>query len=237
MQFHRRLRPFSVISFDLDDTLYDNGPVLYKAEQALAGYLSQQWPACADLTVDQWRQIRLDQAQQNPQLMMNMTRLREASLRQGLSNRGLSSQALTQAVADAMAYFLEVRNDIQVPAENLAMLQRCAEKYPLIAITNGNADIQRIGLQDYFVGAWTPGEKLRGKPTADMFQAAQRQLNFQPHQLLHIGDHPVSDIQGAAAFGAQSVWLNESGQPLPPAALTWLPTLTVSSLQQLDALL
>ncbi|RUO23841.1 hypothetical protein CWE09_11850 [Aliidiomarina minuta] len=237
MQFHRRLRPFNVISFDLDDTLYDNGPVLHKAEQALAHYLSEQWPDSADLTVDCWRQIRMQLAKQNPQLMMNMTRLREESLRQGLSSRGVPQSALSNAVADAMVYFLDVRNDIQVPPENLSLLQRCAEKYPLIAITNGNADIQRIGLQDYFVAAWTPGETLRGKPTADMFLAAQQQLNFEAHQLLHIGDHPISDIQGAAAFGAQSVWLNESGQPAPPAALTWLPTLTISSLRQLDALL
>ena len=32
MKFYRPLRPFKAISFDLDDTLYDNHPIIEKAE-------------------------------------------------------------------------------------------------------------------------------------------------------------------------------------------------------------
>lgn len=235
MQFHRRLHPFRVISFDLDDTLYDNRPVLINAEQSLARFLREHYPQTASISVEGWRQLRDEIARGDPLLANNMTQLRATTLQQGLQRAGLDERAAKAGRDAAMHHFLQVRNQIEVPHATLQLLARCAKKYPVIAISNGNADIHQIGLSDYFSGAWSPDEKLQGKPTADMFRAAQQQFGFAPRELLHIGDHPVSDIQGASRFGAQSVWLNEAG--IPHAALTWLPTATIYQLSDLEALL
>lgn len=235
IQFHRRLRPVKVISFDLDDTLYDNGPVMQRAEQALVEYLHQEHPDTQALKVNDWQSIRDDLARKNSNLAGNMTALRLAALTTGLARCGLTEVKAKTASDLAMAHFLEHRNQVEVATEVHQLLAALAGRFPLLAISNGNVDVQKIGLMDYFTKAWQPSAKLRGKPTSDMFEAARSDLGFKPAELLHIGDHPVSDVQGAALFGAQSVWLNESGLANPE--LTWLPTITISHLPALEGLL
>jgi len=41
MKFHRRLKPFQAISFDLDDTLYNNEPVMQATYEKMCRYFSQ----------------------------------------------------------------------------------------------------------------------------------------------------------------------------------------------------
>lgn len=81
-----------------------------------------------------------------------------------------------------------------------------------------------------------PGDGIRGKPLPDMFAAAERKLpDLQPHEFLHVGDHPYSDILGAQRHGWQSAWLT-SGLGTT-AHLSVLPTLTLHNLNQLQRLL
>lgn len=235
IQFHRRLRPVKVISFDLDDTLYDNRPVMQRAEQALVEHLHERFPQTSHWQLDDWRTMRDTLAAKDALLAGNMSALRLTTLQQGLCQAGVAKQAARQASEEAMAHFLTFRNRIEVAPEVHRLLNALAGKFPLVAISNGNADIHKIGLQPYFAAAWQPSDKVRGKPTTDMFLAAQQALGFKPSELLHIGDHPISDVQGAARFGAQSVWFNESGQDHP--SLTWLPTVTIQSLPLLDDIL
>ena len=235
IQFHRRLRRVKVISFDLDDTLYDNGPVMQRAEQALVDYLHREHPDTQSLALTDWRSIRNQLAAGDSNLAGNMTALRLATLTEGLTRSGLAQANAKSASEAAMAHFLEHRNYVEVAGEVHQLLAALATRFPLLAISNGNADIQKIGLTDYFTQAWQPSATLRGKPTTDMFEAARAELGFSPGELLHIGDHPVSDVQGAARFGAQSVWLNETG--VANKQLTWLPTITISHLPSLRSVL
>lgn len=232
IQFHRRLRPIKVISFDLDDTLYDNRPIMQRAEQALVDHLHTNFPQTRSLSIEQWAELRNTLASKDALLAGNMTALRMASLEHGLHQTGVNAATIKRASEDAMAHFLSVRNQIEVTPDVIKLLDALASRFPLVAISNGNADIGQFGLQPYFTSAWQPTTKLRGKPTTDMFIAAQQALGFKPSELLHIGDHPISDVQGAARFGAQSVWLNESGQP--NSDLTWLPTVTIQKLPLLS---
>ena len=235
IQFHRRLRPVKVISFDLDDTLYDNRPVMQCAEQALVEHLHEHFPQTRHWQLDDWRAMRDALALKDSMLAGNMTALRITTLHQGLRQAGVPDRMARQASEAAMAHFLTFRNRIEVAPEVHRLLDALAGRFPLVAISNGNADISQFGLQPYFAGAWQPSDKVRGKPTTDMFIAAQQALGFHPSELLHIGDHPISDVQGAARFGAQSVWLNESGQANP--SLTWLPTVTVQKLPLINDIL
>ncbi len=44
MRIYKALLPFKAISFDLDDTLYNNGPVIEQAELAMQKKLLQLAP-------------------------------------------------------------------------------------------------------------------------------------------------------------------------------------------------
>jgi FMN phosphatase YigB (HAD superfamily) len=54
MKYYRAIKPFKAISFDLDDTLYDNHSIIIKANQAIIEHLNQTYPELAELTEKQW---------------------------------------------------------------------------------------------------------------------------------------------------------------------------------------
>ncbi|RUO37005.1 phosphoesterase [Aliidiomarina shirensis] len=232
-QFYQRLRPFTAISFDLDDTLYDNKPVMIAAEQHVANFVAQQCPETAELDVHGWRALRDRMASSNSELASNMTALRLATLEHGLTQyRVKHPRKFAEA---AMAEFLIARNQVNIAPEVHALLAALAERYPLVAVSNGNADVHRIGLGEYFQAAYQPGNGMRGKPFNDLFAAASKGLALkQPEQMLHIGDHPISDIQGALRFGAQALWYVPNK---PIAEATWLPHARIGKLTALYDLL
>ncbi|EGN74264.1 haloacid dehalogenase superfamily enzyme, subfamily IA [Idiomarina sp. A28L] len=232
-QFHQRLRPFTAISFDLDDTLYDNKPVMIAAERHVADFIAQQCPETAELDVHGWRALRDKIALQNSELASNMTALRLATLEHGLTQYSVKNPK--QYAEAAMAEFLLARNKVDIAPEVHELLAALAERYPLVAVSNGNADIHRIGLGKYFQAAYQPGNGLRGKPFDDLFVAASNGLKLSsPSELLHIGDHPVSDVQGALRFGAQALWYVPN-KPIVEA--TWLPHARIGKLAALYDLL
>ena len=55
MQFYRRWQPVAAISFDLDDTLYDNGPAIERAEQWMLSHLRSEYLATAMLDKPRWQ--------------------------------------------------------------------------------------------------------------------------------------------------------------------------------------
>ncbi|MCC5854718.1 MAG: HAD-IA family hydrolase [Idiomarina sp.] len=234
-QFHRRLQPIDILSFDLDDTLYANAPVMVRAEQEVADFIATRWPQSSELDVRAWRQLRDQVAAANAELASDMTALRLATLEQGLSACGVASAR--DAAEEAMAEFLIARNRVDISPEVHQLLRDLASRYRLIAVSNGNADIQRIGLSDYFEAAFQPGNGRRGKPYSDLFDAAAARLTVKnSSRILHIGDHPVSDVQGALKFGAQALWYAPEAQT-SSSELTWLPHATITDLQALRALL
>jgi putative hydrolase of the HAD superfamily len=76
------------------------------------------------------------------------------------------------------------------------------------ALTNGNADLQRMGLDRHFRFQLGAREHGAAKPDAGIFHAACARLGFAPHEVLHVGDHDELDVIGAARAGLRSCWLN-----------------------------
>ncbi|TRW48274.1 HAD-IA family hydrolase [Aliidiomarina halalkaliphila] len=233
--FHQRLQPFTAISFDLDDTLYDNAPVIQRAEQLLADHIATAWPSVSDLDAHAWRKLRDAVAAEDAELASDMTALRLATLTRGLTERGISLHKAKALASEGMEVFLHARNDVLIAPEVHTLLAELATRYPLVAVSNGNADIYRLGLGDYFERAFHPGEGRRGKPYSDLFVAAGAHLQLaQPMHLLHVGDHPVSDVQGALRYGAQAIWFAPKA---PPVEMTRLPHATIEDLHALRHLL
>ena len=58
MQFYRRWQPVAAISFDLDDTLYDNGPAIARAEQWMLSHLRSEYLATAMLDKPRWLELK-----------------------------------------------------------------------------------------------------------------------------------------------------------------------------------
>jgi putative hydrolase of the HAD superfamily len=73
------------------------------------------------------------------------------------------------------------------------------------------------------------------KPAPDMFVQAQRALKLAPGQILHVGDHPETDVLGARLHGFRAAWLNDRQQPWQ--GLQLLPDVELNALGELADLL
>jgi len=220
MRIYKALSPIKALSFDLDDTLYPNSDVISKAELAMQQRLRQ---VLGDVDYNRpefwWQQRKLLAAEQ-PEVRHDVSRWRLLALEQGLIAQGFSCCEAGEIAELAMIAFLEARTDIQLPATIRPLLQQLAAHFPLVAITNGNADIQQMGIGDLFRFALRAGPDGRMKPFPDLFQHAARRLQIAPTEILHIGDHVKSDVLGALQAGCQSAWLN-----LTPGSVLQLKTL------------
>lgn len=236
MQFFRRLKTVQALSFDLDDTLYDNRPVIRRAEQAGYDFLCRQYPQTAHWSIHDWAARRSHLMHVDSHLASDMTALRLATIEQGLLAAGYSNAEASSGAEAGLAAFLSARNEVFIGPEVHQLLDQLAGKYPLLALSNGNVDVAAIGLADYFQVILQPRPGRRGKPHADMFLEAQQALPaLAASNFLHLGDSPTADVLGAQRAGWQAGWFSAG---LGHASqLRVLPTFQYDRLSELAQLL
>lgn len=231
MRFFRPLAPVRALSFDLDDTLYDNRPVMVNAESGLLALLSQQLGA--PINHQRYQQARHQALAAEPHLGQDVSRLRRATVTQLALNHGWQRAAAEQLGRQAFDHFLALRNRVTVPAASHRLLDWLAARYPLVAITNGNVDVAAIGLAGYFRAILHAGEGWPMKPAPPLFREAERRLGLSGSAILHVGDHADTDVRGALCAGWQAAWLDHGQTSLPRL----LPTVALERLEQLQPLL
>lgn len=201
-----------VLTLDLDDTLWDNGPILDRAEQVLHAWLGERCPALAarhSIAAMQTHRQALKAG--NPRLEHDVTALRRTSLAILARDCGYS-----EAIAEeAMAVFLEARSQVRLYDDVLPVLERLRTRVRLVALTNGNVDIGRAGIGHLFDLALSAGDVGLSKPHPAMFQAVMARFGIGAAAMAHAGDDPVTDVAGAHNAGVRSVWVNRRRQPWP----------------------
>lgn len=235
MHFYRRWQPVAAISFDLDDTLYDNGPAIERAEQWMLAHLRSEYLATAMLDQARWQALKREVLLASPELRHDVSLTREHCIREAMMAGGMAESQASEEAARVFAAFLAERSRIEVSASTHALLARLAERYPLAVITNGNLDLAQAGLADYFTLVCKAGEGARMKPAPDMFRLVQESLGLAPEQILHVGDHPETDVLGARLHGFRAAWLNERQQPWRQLKL--LPDVELATLEELGELM
>lgn len=235
MQFYRRWQPVAAISFDLDDTLYDNGPAIARAEQWMLSHLRSEYLATAMLDKPRWLELKRTLLLERPELAQDVSLARQHGIREALVQGGMAAAQAEQEAERVFAGFLAERSKIEVSESTHQLLARLAERYPLAVITNGNLDLEQAGLAGYFTLVCKAGAGARMKPAPDMFVQVQEALGLTPGRILHVGDHPVTDVLGARLYGFRAAWLNESGQSWQ--SLSLLPDVELGQLQDLATLL
>jgi HAD superfamily hydrolase (TIGR01549 family) len=196
------------ISLDLDDTLWPIAPIVLRAEQRLHDWLTQHCPPVAlAFPVPQMRLLRDRIALENPHLAHDYTAQRKLSLGEALTPHGYGED-MVEAAFDA---FYAARNEVELYADALPALQRLAARVPLISLSNGNADLSRIGLRHLFADCVTAREFGLAKPAPEIFLETCRRLALTPENVLHVGDDPLLDVHGARAAGLPCAWLNRTG--------------------------
>lgn len=237
MQFYRSISLPKALTFDLDDTLYDNRPVIRRAEQAMHDWLAAEHPASRGVGLARWKSLKLALADADPLLHHDVTRWRFELLKIGFMQLGYAQRRAEQAAAEGLDVVLAVRNQVDIPAETHRVLGLLAAHFPLVAITNGNVDVEKIGLAGYFDVVLRAGPDGLAKPEPDLFAKATRHLGLAPGEILHVGDHLVTDVGGAKRHGMMACWFNDQQRVLgQESRAKWLPDVEICQLSQLLAL-
>lgn len=224
------------ISLDLDDTLWPIWPVIERAEKALLDWLCQHAPMTAAMFASPTalREIREYMAdvmlKKRPEIRHDLSAIRRESIRLALYRAG-EDPLLAEPAYDA---FFAERNRVVLYDDALPALQTLSQRFPLVALSNGNAQLNLVGLDSYFQASISAKEFGASKPDPRIFAAAASAVGVQAHEVLHIGDDAALDALGALNAGMQAVWLNRGEKLWPYEDKT--PTLEVYSLADVCAL-
>ncbi len=217
------------ISLDLDDTLWPVWPTIKRAEAALQAWLRLHAPR-AHAAGDE-PELRAELRRRASQALAgrehDMSALRLEAIRLLLVHAGEDESM----AAAAFEVFLAERQQVDLFEDAVPALEFLSQRYPLIALSNGNADIVRVGLGHFFSGSVSAQQVGASKPDPRMFQRAASLAGVPVEAVLHIGDDVQHDGVGALEAGMQLVWLNRAGKHWDHGAA--VPHLTVTSLGDL----
>jgi 2-haloalkanoic acid dehalogenase type II len=220
------------IFFDLDDTLWDCQPVILRAEHALLDFLGERYPRVLERhDLDSMRALRVQVAHEHPAMRHDFTWLRLESLRRHARDAGYP-----EAMADeAFEVFFRARNEVVLYDDVRPALDRLVGAYRLFAISNGNANLQAIGLDHYFEATLAARDAGMLKPDPRIFEILLERAGLRAHEAAHVGDDPHADVEGARAAGLLPVWLNR--QRAAWALESSAPDVEIASLHELPAAL
>jgi 2-haloalkanoic acid dehalogenase type II len=220
------------ICFDLDNTLWEVEPVLERAEQILADWLRARYPLVLEkFPPEEMRRLRAALEVERPDQLHDFSFLRRETLSR-LAERAGYGRATG---AEAFEVWHAARNELEPYAEVTAALTRLRARFRLATLTNGNADLARIGLSHHFEVSLRAGALGFAKPDPRAYKQLSEALTLEPAEILFVGDEPHADVLGPAAAGMQTVWVNRGGLAWPGSLPA--PGAIVADLDGLAALL
>lgn len=203
---------FRLLTFDLDDTLWPCAPTIGQAEASLYAWLERVAPRLTDACDEEvMRMHRHDLMASRPQIAHDLTAVRQESLRNLLAAHGYDDEL----AVEAMALFLEHRNRVEPYADVIPALLELGVARRLVAVTNGNSDVERTPLRGLFHHALTAADVGACKPDPALFIGALEWGGTSPAQALHLGDDPYLDVEAARSLGMNAIWVNRGGNVWP----------------------
>jgi FMN hydrolase / 5-amino-6-(5-phospho-D-ribitylamino)uracil phosphatase len=200
--------PIRAITLDLDDTLWPIEPVIRRAETIAQTWFRDYAPrVLAHYSAERRAQLRAELIGEFPSRAHDLGWLRQLQFARMLEHCGYDpAQAQT-----VFTLFLTARQQVELYEGTHAALVRLAARYPLAAISNGNADLSTIGLHQHFTFSLSASDYGAAKPDPGIYREACRRLGCAPENVLHVGDDPHTDVYGAYNAGLRTAWINRNG--------------------------
>jgi len=205
--------PIRLITFDLDDTLWDVRPALIEAERAQWSCLKARFPTLEldNLPREQLDRIREELITNRPELVHQISLFREAFIDHLLQQCGVPQEDSSAAASEAFAVFLSHRQNVVVYPDAQSVLGTLAEQFKLGALTNGNANVWKTEIGSHFHYAWRAEELGTSKPDPEFFHRAFSEAGVTAAEVIHVGDCHDNDVSGATSAGAQAIWFCPEG--------------------------
>ena len=204
------INEIQMITFDLDDTLWDNKPTITNAEIKTRKWIEEKVGAIEWGDLNDFLQLREALIRKDKSIAWDISKLRIEIFKEKI--KGLvSNDEITKLAEEAFSYFLKKRHEIELFPGVEDALKALSENYMLGVLTNGNADIYKLSIGKYFEFSISSLEAQNSKPNKPHFELAKSHLpNLKYSEMLHIGDHQINDIFGAHALGMEVLWFNNT---------------------------
>lgn len=218
----------TVISFDLDDTLWSGTEVLIKAEKAMMEWIQLHTPEVMKLSRDEMRDKKIQFVKSNPHLRYQVSGVRQKFLHALFDEFNIeSAEERSLQCFDA---FYQARQNVTLFEGVEDVLTDLKKDFQLISLTNGNADIELVGLKPFFELSLNGEDFSKPKPDPEMFLHALEKIQVKPEQVLHVGDHPNHDMLGAFEIGMKTCWLKDGTREWDQA---FEPDITIEHVREL----
>ena len=217
------------VTLDLDDTLWPIEPVMLRCEAVLDAWLTEHCPeVAAAWPIGAMRELRERVFRENPHLAHDFTATRKLSLAIAFEPHGRGEDWVERA----FEVFYAARNEVELYPDALDALRALSARWPIASVSNGNADLHRIGLGEYFAATVTARNIGVAKPDPAIFRRAATYLDVPAHEIAHVGDDPELDVVGAKKAGMLAVWLNRHDRAWPLDDVG--PDVTITTLAELE---
>ena len=201
-----------VVSLDLDNTLWDIGPTLMAAEQAVKDWLLRHCPAVVPLyTLERLSDVRQLLIDSNPDKAHDLSFMRRCMLKSLMEEAGCDPDL----AEPAFQVFFAARNRVSLFEDVLPELEALSRHFVLVALTDGNAKLSAVGLSRYFKHYVNAASVGAAKPDPRMFQAVSEMTGCALDEIVHVGDDPEKDVAGANRIGVGAVWINRTSSAWP----------------------
>ncbi len=204
------MKEIKLITFDLDDTLWDNVPTIKRAELETRRWIEEKVGKVEWGDFNDFLSLREELIKEDPVIEWDISKLRKEIFRRKLCH--VSPISLRdEIVEDAFNIFINKRHEIKLFDGVENALSILSKKYSLGVLTNGNADIYKFSIGKYFKFAISALEAKNSKPNRAHFDVAIKQIkDITFNEILHIGDHQINDIFFAYDLDIDTLWFNNN---------------------------
>jgi FMN hydrolase / 5-amino-6-(5-phospho-D-ribitylamino)uracil phosphatase len=202
------------ICFDLDNTLWEIEPVLKRAERILTDWLTGRYPRIAErFPPETMLELRASVLRELPQHAHDLSFVR----RETIARMAVAAGYKRTIADEAFALWHAERNRLEPYGEVIPALAALKQRFRLATLSNGNADLECIGLAHHFEVTLSAGALGCAKPDPRAYARLAEALTLRPAEILFVGDEPNADVVGPRTAGMQTVWVNRGRNVWPEA--------------------
>ena len=201
-------KKIKLITFDLDDTLWDNYPTIIKAERETRKWIEGEVGKIEWGDFNDFLSLRDQLIKDDKSIAWDISKLRKEIFRKKLSH--VTSEKYRDSIVDkAFEIFISKRHDVKFFGGVKNAIRDLSKKYILGVLTNGNANIYKFDIGKCFEFSISSLEAKDSKPNRahfDMALTKVKDITFD--NMLHIGDHQINDMYAANNLGIDCLWFN-----------------------------
>ena len=209
----RKMSKIKLITFDLDDTFWDIRSTIINAENNsrkwAEGKIGEkiEWG-----TFEDFMKIRSELVKEDSSLEYDLGMLRKKTIAHHTKKFFKDTKALNEFIEDAYIFFLGERHKVTFYKDVITVLEKLSSQYKLGVLTNGNADVNKLGIGHLFDFSVSSMDVKSNKPAQGHFVKARELSQVDYKNTLHVGDHPINDVLGARELGINTAWFNLNNQ-------------------------